>query len=83
LRGSALDAAIQKAMSKNPFERFNSAEDFLSAIRDAMARLDQPATAGPAASPSQVAPAPSPAPDAPAQGVLKKENLFASWFKRR
>jgi len=86
LRGSALDAAIQKAMSKNPFERFNSAEDFLSAIRDAMARLDQPATAGPAASPSQVAPAPapqSPAQDAPAQGALKKENLFASWFKRR
>jgi serine/threonine-protein kinase len=81
LRGTALDAAIQKALSKNPFDRFASAEEFLSAIRDATARLDQPAAA---AGPAAAAPtAQSPAPEAPAQGSLKKENLFASWFKRR
>jgi len=83
LRGTALDAAIQKALSKNPFDRFASAEEFLSAIRDATARLDQPAAAA-AAGPAAAAPtAQSPAPEAPAQGSLKKENLFASWFKRR
>jgi serine/threonine-protein kinase len=82
LRGTALDAAIQKALSKNPFDRFASAEEFLSAIRDATARLDQPAAA--AAGPAAPAPTTqSPAPEAPAQGSLKKENLFASWFKRR
>ena len=82
LRGTALDAAIQKALSKNPFDRFASAEEFLSAIRDATARLDQPAAA--AAGPAAPAPTTqSPAPEAPAQGSLTKENLFASWFKRR
>lgn len=97
LRASSLDLAIQKALSKNPFDRFNSAEEFLAAVRSSSARLDQAAAPAPAPLPQPLpkgAPLPgtslqdrpdSPAatPDLQSQSGLKKENLFASWFKRR
>jgi serine/threonine protein kinase len=89
LRGTALDAAIQKALSKNPFDRFGSAEEFLTAISHATARVDQPAATAPQVNPSSPAAATASvasqgaSSEPPPQASLKKENLFASWFKRR
>ncbi len=79
---------ILKALAKNPFDRFSSAEEFDAALASAAARLsgggrpDDQSTA-----PRPVAPAQAPESTAtPSDGAAqptKRDNLFASWFKRR
>ena len=85
LRNSQLERAILRALAKSPFVRFNSAEEFELALGGAAAEIGGPglppaqpaaARATPTSDPSGAA-APS---DDPA---LRRENLFATWFKRR
>jgi serine/threonine-protein kinase len=85
LRGSALEQVILRALSKNPFDRFESASDMGQRLMEAFHRLQAP-PAPPTGLAAPLAHAAIPPP--PSQGQdpsqqLRKENLFASWFKRK